>query len=193
MKTALLVFVLSLAACVTDEHAEERADASRWDSLAHGLAALSAQYCADEAWSQPSCADAAGQYAAEARRRVDEVHAMAARMDGHMATLGLTERADSTCTADALGSEVDRHGVAACGASAGDGEAEARRHCAAVLELAAQMHLRSGVVMRALRTTYYSGSGSMGMVPRQTSAGLHDWPWAVGEQPVAVPVCAAAP
>jgi hypothetical protein len=193
VKRALLVAMLWVSGCATDEHAEERGDASRWDDLAHGLAAMNADYCAAEPWLQPWCVDAAAQHAANARARLDEIRAIAARMDEHMTSYGRPAMADGACTANALAAEVDRHAGAVCGASSDEAASEARRHCTAMLDLAAQMHLRSEVAMHAMTTTYYSGSGSMGMVPRQTSAGHHDWPWAAREQPEISAMCPSSP
>jgi hypothetical protein len=192
MKKILLIAVLCVAGCATDEHEEDRRDASRWDELAHTLAATAADYCAAEPWLQPSCAEAAGQHAAVARTSLDEIRAMAGRMDEIMTSLGRSAMADGSCTADALTAEVERHAAAACGGSTDEVASEARRHCAAVRDSAAQMHLRSDVAMQAMTTVYYSGSGSM-RVPRRTSAGSHDWPWATGEQPAVSAMCPPAP
>jgi hypothetical protein len=192
MRTALLIAALCVAGCATDEHAEERRDASRWDELAHGLAAVTADYCAAQPWAQPSCVEVSVQHAAAARPLVDEVRAMAPRMDDAVA-IASRELADSVCTWDALVAELDRHAAAACGGPVADAEAEARRHCATVLDLTAQMHLRSDIALQPMTTTYYSGSGSMGGVPHQTSAASHGWPWPAGEQPTIVELCASAP
>jgi hypothetical protein len=74
-----------------------------------------------------------------------------------------------------------------------DAAAEARRHCAAVLDSAAQMHLRADVALQAMTTTYCSGSRSMGMQPHRTSAGSHEWPLATGDQPAVSAMCPPAP
>lgn len=193
MKKLLLVMVLCVAGCATDEHAEDRSNASRWDGLAHGLAALTAEYCAAEPWTRSSCVDDAEQYAAAARVGVADVHAVALRMDETMGSLEQAALADGVCTADALKAAVERHAAAACGASGEDAASEARRHCTAMLELTAQMHVRADVAMHAMTTTHYSGSGSMGRVRHRTSPGHHDWPWAADEQPAAVPTCPSRP
>jgi hypothetical protein len=193
MKRTLLVIVLCVAGCATDEHAEDRSNASRWDDLAHDLAALTADYCAAEPWARSSCAEDAEQYVAGARVGVAGIHAMALRMDQTMGSLGRAALADGVCTAEALDTAVERHAAAACGASGEEAASEARRHCAAMLDLTAQMHVRSDVAMYAMSTTYYSGSGSMGRVRHRTSTGHHDWPWAASEQPAAVPTCPSSP
>jgi hypothetical protein len=191
MKKILLVIALSLAGCATDEHAEERRDATRWDELAHALAATTADHCAAQPWTQASCAEMAAQHDDTARGSVDEIRVMAARMDG-MAALVSRDLADASCTGDALLAELDRHAAAGCAGSAEDAEEEARGHCATMLDLTAQMHLRSDVALQAMTTVYYSGTGSMRR-PHRTSAGSHDWPWATGEQPAIAAVCPATP
>jgi hypothetical protein len=115
-------------------------------------------YCDAQPWAQASCAELAAQHDAAARASVDEIRAMAAQMDG-MAALASRGLADGSCIGDALLAELDRHAVAGCAGSA-DTEVEAQRHCTTVLDLAAQMHLRSDVALQSMTATYYSGSGS---------------------------------
>jgi hypothetical protein len=122
------------------------ADATRYDALAHEVAAATSSYCDAHSWTSDVAACAATEVAHEHALvpHLQEMAGMASHLDDAEHQTGHADHMDCACTVTNMQAEIERHRSAACSGSTAERDAEAARHCAAMMGSAARMHERAG-------------------------------------------------
>jgi hypothetical protein len=93
-----------------------------------------------------ACSAAVAAHERAVAPHLDEMSSLAGDLDDHAHRAGRPEHADCARGVGEIRSELERHRSAACSGTALALEAEALRHCEAMISFAATMHTRAGEV-----------------------------------------------
>jgi hypothetical protein len=153
--------VALLAGCGSDSP-DVSAEASRYDGLAHDIAAETTTYCNGRSWSATpeACAAALAAHEAAIGRHLDEMATLAPHLDQQQQRAGHMMHADGACRLRAMHAEMVRHRVDACSGATATLEAEEARHCDAMMSSAARMHDRAGEMMQRPHEWQWPSSAS---------------------------------
>jgi hypothetical protein len=138
------------------------AEASRYDALAHDVATATASYCNGRSWSATpeACAATVAAHEAAIASHLDEMATIAPDLDRQQHRTGHAMHADGACRIRGMHAELARHRRAACSGAPATLEAEAARHCDAMMSGATRMHDRASEMMQRPHEWRWSSSAS---------------------------------